>query len=301
MPDRPPSVGVMLPYDNAPVPFARLAEDAGFDVLATGEHVLFRRSILNGFVTLSAAAAVTDRIRLMSALTLVPLYPAALAAKLVSSLDSLSGGRLDLGLGVGGEVPEEFAACGVDITRRGRLTDAAIVELRRYFDPDRTVPPGAPDMLPRPVQRAGPPIWVGGRSEAALRRAVRHADGWLPYLMTPDQIRTRRARLGELGAGPLGIRAVVFVGVGSNRRAAEDEAASFVGTLYDLDPDRMRRFVVAGDEPAVADQLAEFIEAGADSILVNLCSGGAEADRMAVRIGESVAPVLRQLSTKEIS
>src|SRR4051794_12116536 len=100
------SVGIHIPYEASPQDFAPVAERAGFDRLAYGEHVLFRQPLLNGFAALSAAAAVTTRVRLLSAITLLPLYPAALAAKLVASLDHLSDGRFDFGVGVGGEVPE---------------------------------------------------------------------------------------------------------------------------------------------------------------------------------------------------
>src|SRR2546430_7839024 len=95
-----------------PVDAARRLEGLGFDYLAMGEHVAFGVPTPNAFVGLSAAAAVTERIKLLSAITLLPLSPAALAAKLAAALDVVSGGRFTMGVGVGGEYPREFEACG---------------------------------------------------------------------------------------------------------------------------------------------------------------------------------------------
>ena len=82
---------------------ARAAEEAGYDGVATGEHLFFHGPVTNAFVSLAAAAGATTRIRLLSSLTVLPLYPAALAAKLAATLDQVSGGRFDMGVGVGGE------------------------------------------------------------------------------------------------------------------------------------------------------------------------------------------------------
>src|SRR5688500_3074405 len=97
---------------------ARGAEAAGYDGVATGEHLFFHGPVANGFVTLAAAAGATSTIRLLSSLTVLPLYPAALAAKLASTLDQVSKGRFDMGVGVGGEHPPEFVAAGVEVTQR---------------------------------------------------------------------------------------------------------------------------------------------------------------------------------------
>jgi alkanesulfonate monooxygenase SsuD/methylene tetrahydromethanopterin reductase-like flavin-dependent oxidoreductase (luciferase family) len=98
---------------------ARTAEDAGYDGVATGEHLFFHGPHANAFVALAAAAGATSRVRLLSSLTVLPLYPAALAAKLATTLDQVSGGRFDMGVGVGGEYPPEFEAAGVDVRQRG--------------------------------------------------------------------------------------------------------------------------------------------------------------------------------------
>ena len=112
---------------------AQQIEGLGFDILGCGEHVSFHGDSANGFISLSVAAGVTNHIRLMSAITLVPLYPAALLAKLGAALDVASGGRYTMGVGVGGEFPPEFEACGVPVRQRGSRTDDALEVLTRVW------------------------------------------------------------------------------------------------------------------------------------------------------------------------
>ena len=102
---------------------ARYIENLGFDILGCGEHVSFHGDTANGFVSLSVAAGVTSKIQLMSTITLVPLYPATLLAKMGAALDVASDGRFIFGVGVGGEFPPEFEACGVPVKERGVRTD----------------------------------------------------------------------------------------------------------------------------------------------------------------------------------
>ena len=127
-------VFLTLSADQTAVPTeARAAEEAGYDGIATGEHLFFHSPHPNAFVSLAAAAGATTRIRLLSSLTVLPLYPAALAAKLATTLDQVSGGRFDLGVGVGGEHPPEFVAAGVDVAQRGQRTDEALELLQRLW------------------------------------------------------------------------------------------------------------------------------------------------------------------------
>src|SRR3954467_1013484 len=112
---------------------ARAAEGAGYDGVATGEHLFFHGPVANGFVPLAAAAGATSRIRLLSSLTVLPLYPAALALKLATTLDQVSNGRFDLGVGVGGEHPPEFVAAGVEVSERGARADEALELMRRMW------------------------------------------------------------------------------------------------------------------------------------------------------------------------
>ena len=118
MADRKIEFGTTLRSPSNVAELAQQIEGLGFDILGCGEHVSFYGDTANGFISLSVAAGVTKDIRLMSAITLVPLYPAALLAKLGAALDVASGGRYTMGVGVGGEFPNEFEACGVPVTQR---------------------------------------------------------------------------------------------------------------------------------------------------------------------------------------
>ncbi len=148
--------------------------------LASGGH-----HALDPFVALSFAAAATERLRLHLNLLVLAYRNPFVSAKAVASLDALSGGRVIVGVGAGYLEPE-FTALGVDYAERNELTDEAIVTMRAAWTGDSVTASGrhwhaaGNTMLPRPTQPAGPPIWVGGNSKQAIRRAVELGDGWMP-------------------------------------------------------------------------------------------------------------------------
>ncbi len=178
------------------------AEELGYDSLwvpdhqVTGEPFLARMGGVwfEPFVTLAYIAGLTKRIKLGLAVLVVPFRHPIFTAKLVSTLDRLSGGRVVLGVGVGGDVEIEFRTMGLDYARRGPVTDDYLVALKAlwsagyegYDGPHIRIPKMA--MMPRPRQRPHPPLWVGGNSHAARRRAAQHCDGWHPLRLTPKQL-----------------------------------------------------------------------------------------------------------------
>ena len=177
--------------------FSGQAEEAGYASLWTFQRLLVPegsgmepvyRSVLDPMVALGFAAARTSRIRLGVAIVNLPFVSPAYLAKQATTVDVLSGGRLDLGLGVGW-MPEEFAATGGSTARRGARTEEYLAVLRTLWADEvsshrgefYTIPAGRQD--PRPVQRqrngAGPPVLLGGMSRPAMERAGRIADGWI--------------------------------------------------------------------------------------------------------------------------
>jgi probable F420-dependent oxidoreductase len=173
--------------------FAARAEELGYDSLWTFQRLLVGvddnlgavyQSVLDPLLALTFAAAHTTRIRLGVALVNMPFVSPVYLAKQAATLDVLSGGRLDLGLGVGWS-RTEFAATGADHARRGARAEEYVRVLRTLWtdDPARfdgefyTVPPSR--MAPKPVQPGGPPILLGGVVPAALARAGRIAAGWM--------------------------------------------------------------------------------------------------------------------------
>ena len=302
--------GLMLPPDcelPSVVAFARDAEALGFDFLACGEHVFFHGPTANAFVALAAAAGGTRTIRLLSALTILPMYPAALAAKMIATLDGVSGGRFELGVGVGGEYPAEFEACGVPVAERGRRTDEALTVLTRLLAGEPVHFAGRHTTLagqrldPASAQRPRPPIWIGGRREASMRRAGRYGDGWLPYLMAPEQVAsglaTARAAAADCGREPGSVRGGVFCwsAVSPDGNWARRTAADTVSATYqqDLRP-RAGRYLLAGTPAEVTARLAEYAAAGAESVVFAPACPAADVAAVIRTFASEVMPHLRQ-------
>jgi probable F420-dependent oxidoreductase len=273
--------GLMLTADPAGVPAAaRRAEELGFGLVSSGEHVFFHGPTSNAFLTLAAAAAATERVRLVSTLTLLPLYPMALVAKLTATLDQLSGGRFELGVGVGGEYPPEFAASGVPVAGRGRRADEALAVLLQLLSGQRVTAQGEFGALadlrldPPPVQRPHPPIWVGGRQPAAQRRAARFADVWMPYMVSPSSLGRSltavREFAAEAGRRPEAVQGALFIWgtVDPDPARARAEAVASVSRLYQQDFEPLAdRYLLHGDPGMLVARLAEYQAAGAGTVI----------------------------------
>ena len=177
---------------------ARWLEDLGYESLASGEH--FMRGNPPGpssaaLPVLSVAAGATSTIRLLSSVILIPFYHPTILAKLTSTLDIASGGRLTLGVGVGGEFPAEFQAAGISVRQRGGRADECLESLTHLWTRDHVDFQGRyyqlndVTIVPPPIQEPHPPIWIAGRREAAMRRAARYGNGWLPYFYSQERYR----------------------------------------------------------------------------------------------------------------
>ncbi|MEV0766759.1 TIGR03619 family F420-dependent LLM class oxidoreductase [Nocardia salmonicida] len=182
---------------------AKFVEDAGFDAFSMSEHPYpDKKWLANGghhafdpFVSLSIAAEATSKLRLITYVMVAGYRSPYLGAKSASSLDVLSGGRLTLGLAAG-YLKSEFEALGADFARRGKLLDEAISAMRATWagaehDGTEFGVPGHIS-LPAPAQPQGPPIWIGGNSAAAQRRAVEVGDGWMPMGQSADMAKITR-------------------------------------------------------------------------------------------------------------
>jgi probable F420-dependent oxidoreductase len=207
--------------------FATRAEELGYSSLWTFHRLLVPaappldpvyRSVLDPLMSLSFVAARTSRIRLGVALINLPFVSPAYLAKQAATLDVLSSGRFDLGLGAGWQ-EEEFIATGASTARRGARTEEYVQVLRTLWSDEvstfdgsfYTVPPSR--MAPKPVQTPGPPVLLGGVVPAALARAGRIADGWMSRSATDldaiaDQIAVVRAAAAEAGKDPSTVRIV---------------------------------------------------------------------------------------------
>ncbi|MEC7807424.1 MAG: LLM class flavin-dependent oxidoreductase [Pseudomonadota bacterium] len=292
------------PYNVAEL--AQQIEGLEFDILGCGEHVSFYGDTANGFVSLSVAAGVTKNIRLMSAITLVPLYPAALLAKMGAALDVASGGRYTMGVGVGGEFPNEFEACGVPVNQRGARTDDALEVLTRVWSETDVTYKGRYTTLenfslkPMPTQNPRPPIYVSGRSEAAMRRAAKYADGWLPYMYTPEHLAESIEKIkvyGEEAGRDMSnftFGMYIFSAVHESKDTGIKYAADRLSVQYNQDfSKRVHRYALAGDPQTCKVRLKDYVDAGATTILVSSACPQEYIDQNLELLAKEVIPAFR--------
>ena len=166
------------------VEWARRAEDRGFTSLATIDRIVYPS--YDSLISLAAAAGATSRIGLLSGVLLTPLYPPVWLAKAAASLDAISGGRLTLGLGVGGR-GDDYAAMDRSMQDRRQLMDDALDLMHRAWAGE-PVAGGEFPVGPPPASGGRVPVLIGGQSEAAVRRAVQYGQGWIAGGGGPDMI-----------------------------------------------------------------------------------------------------------------
>lgn len=300
--------GITLPLaGDFDLSHAEMAEELGYDAIWVSEHIAFHVPTFDAVTTMAALAARTSTIRIGSAIVILPLRPPAAVAKAVSTLDIISGGRVTLGVGVGGEFPKEFEVCGVPLGERGGRTNEAIEVMRTLWTQDSASYQGKyfqfseVAMQPKPVQVGGPPIIIGGRSEAALRRAARLGDGYMPYLFTPsqfaaslDKIRTYAAAAGRQ-LDRFQATLYQFIYVADTYDDAFRQANNRLSTNYNQPFDKLvDRYCAVGTPDACIARLQAYIDAGArDMILVPTTSNAADFARQAQRLAREVVPHFR--------
>ncbi len=200
MPKHKLGLGLLLPTSahkgtprfNKIIEMASIAEEAGFNSLWVGDSIL--RARIDALTTLSAVASRTERVKLGTATLILPIRSPVLVAQMIAALDHASGGRVILGVAPGGEdAKNEFEACGVPFERRGSRMDEAIQLLRMLWTKNNVNFSGEFYQItnvtldPKPIQKRGPEIWVGGASPRTFRRVAELVDGWVPYDMPPEE------------------------------------------------------------------------------------------------------------------
>ncbi|MBI2878647.1 MAG: LLM class flavin-dependent oxidoreductase [Candidatus Rokubacteria bacterium] len=284
------------------LPLAEQVEALGYESLWAGDHISYTRPILDPLTLLASYAARTRRVRLGTCVYLLPLRHPTPVAKAVASLDFLSGGRVVFGVGVGGEFPKEFEACGVPREERGRRTDEGIEVLRRLWRDSPASFEGkhfrfdGVTIEPKPAQPGGPPILVGGRSDFALRRAGRLGDGWISYLVAPDRYRRSLDKI-EGFAAEAGRRLerfepahLTFIAMDDDPETARETAARHLTRRYDQPFDELvERYCVLGPPEACAERIAAFAEAGVETFVLNFV---VDSQREAEQIEAFAAEVL---------
>ena len=299
----------------------RCGEELGFDHVAVGDHIVIPRSIASRYpytesgefagewahteessgtgimfeqlTVLAYLAAVTDTIRLLTSVTVLPYRAPVLTAKILATIDVLSGGRLDVGCGAGW-MREEFEALGSPpFERRGAVTNEFIAAFRELWGSESPVFAGryvgfsGLAFEPKPVQRPGPPIWIGGESPPAVRRAARCGDVWYPFGNNP---RHPLDSLERLAAGIATLREETEAA----GRAAGDVRVAYSaemfysdeGPVYEADGSRR---LLTGEPAQVAGDIADLADLGVEHLMLD-CEGAtidetiARMDRFADRV-----------------
>ncbi len=282
-----------------------LADRLGFDSIWVGDHVAFPVPILDPLLQIAQAAAHSQRLLFGTAVYLLPLRHPTPVAKQLATLDRLTGGRLVFGVGVGGEFPNEYAACEVPVEERGARLSEAIPLLKRLWSGEPVAANGRfyrfPEvrLLPPPVQPGGPPIWCGGRSEAALRRIGRMADGWVSYVVTAEMYRAgletiaREAEKETRTFERFGTGHLLFTRIGSSHEEALDAAAAHLSMRYAMDFRRAAEKYGALGRPAeVAERVDALRAAGLRHVILDHTGPFEERDEQAERFAREVIPLL---------
>ena len=262
--------------------FLHRAEELGFESGWTQEQVLGDFPDLAPMETMAYAAACTSRLRLGCAVLVSTLHSPAHLALSVASVDQLTGGRLEVGIGTGGGY-RQFAGFGVDRATYVARFNEGLALMRKCWTEERIdhdgrfwQPSGA-SMEPKPVQRPHPPIWFGGAHPAALRRAAAHADGFFgagsqTTAAFVDQVRTVREQLASIGRDPAGFRIAkrVYVTIDDDAERARARMGEALDRVYrNFGLRNMAVVSVTGPRDAVVAGAQEVIDAGAELVMFN--------------------------------
>ncbi|HEX4244045.1 MAG TPA: LLM class flavin-dependent oxidoreductase [Acidimicrobiales bacterium] len=254
----------------------RAAEAAGVDALWATDHLFWHGPALECMTALTVAATATRRAILGTCVVQLPLRQARAVAKQAASLQSLTQGRMVLGVGVGSHVGE-YEVSGIDYATRGRQLDEGIAQLRHAWQSGVGVTAGditgGHDDRYRQLPAPPPiPIWVGGSSEVALRRAAASADGWIPMLLAPEEYRAALARLAkELDRADRPDDAVtrsvvLFASINDDTEEGLRRGTAWMSSLYGIPAKAFRRHLVVGGAETVARIITDYRMAGAEHV-----------------------------------
>ncbi len=275
-------------------------EQSELDSLWLSDRLSSPAPVPEVMTTLAAVAARTRRLKFGPSVIVLPYRTPVVAAKELATIDWLSRGRLFPAVGVGVELPREFAASGVPFEQRGRRTDEAIRVIRRLWTEDEVSFEGEfytldrVTIFPKPWQTP-PPIWIGGKSDAAMRRTGRLGDGWMPSFITPDEFRA-------------GVQRVQEVAREAGREVPEDHFGTLINYAIAESPDlafamahpylprgrvddaTMRQCTAFGPVEMLTTKIEEYVKGGGSKFIVRpLCPAERMLDQLAI-VADRVAP-----------
>lgn len=304
-----PADGPWLPRIDEMCALVELVDRGGYDSLWVGDHISFPLSIFDPLLQLAQAAVVSRRLQLGTAVYLLPLRHPTPVAKQVSTLDHLTEGRFIFGVGVGGEFPKEYEACGVPIAERGARLSESLTVLRKLWSGEPASHAGrffqfeGVTMQPPSRQAGGPPIWCGGRSDAALRRIAALTDGWMSYVVTPDMFRQGMEKINAAAnaAGRsfdrgFGTAHLLFTRVDDTYEKALDAATISLSRRYAMDFRKAaQRYCALGPAEQVVESIRRFHEAGARHVILDFVGPYEERFTEIERFASEALPLLADL------
>ena len=304
-----PAVGPWLPTIDELRTLVELVDRSGYDSLWVGDHISFHIPIFDPLLQLAQAAVISRRLMFGTGVYLVPLRHPTPVAKQVATLDHLTEGRFIFGVGVGGEFPKEFEACGVPVGERGARLDESIAVMRKLWSGTPATHDGrffrfaGVTMQPPPRQAGGPPIWCGGRSGAALRRIGRTTDGWMSYVITPEMFRDGLATIAAAAAAAgrvfdrgFGTAHLLFTRIDDTYEKALDAATASLSQRYGMDFRKAaQRYCALGPPRQVAETIMRFHDAGARHVIVDFVGPYEERDRQIENFAAEALPLLAGL------
>ena len=290
---------------------ARWMENLGYEYFSVGEH--FMRGDPPGpthaaLPVLAVAAGATDQMRVLSSIILTPFYHPLFLARTAATLDAASGGRLTLGVGVGGEFPVEFEAAGLRVNQRGRRTDECLEVMRKLWTGEKVTFSGRHFQLtdaminPLPVQKPNPPVLVSGRRDAAMARAAKFGDGWMPYFYDAPRYRDSVGKIkgfaAEAGRDISGFQWAHFpyIAIYPTEQQAAEVAAEQLGGRYLYGGeflDIVRKYCLLGTVENCIEQLQEYIDAGARHIIFSISCPREDRERHLETIAKELIPHFR--------
>lgn len=286
---------------------ARQVEWLGFDAVWSGDHIIMHNPMLDVMTVLATYAAVTDRVKIGTSVYLMPLRHPIVTAKQVTSLDLLSEGRFVFGVGVGGEIVREFDAVGVPVRERGRRTDEGLEILTRVLSQENVTYMGkhyqihAVTLVPRPKQQPYPPIWVGGRSEAAVRRAARFGNGWLGYLNSSKRLQEAMQQMQDLAqtfgrnAAEIQGGMLLFTAIAKDYETARQMAIDNLSRRYNQPFDNLvDRYCILGTPDQCLEKLQTYIDAGMSNVVFGFTCPSEQMPEQIEQCAKEVLPSLRR-------
>jgi probable F420-dependent oxidoreductase len=290
-----------LPEPELLCRYAELAEDVGLDSIWLSDHIVTRNPTLDITCLFAMIAVRTKRVKMGPSVLTLPARNPVHVAKTYATLDYIANGRMVMAVGSGSDL-RDLAASGVPVEQRGKRLDEGIEILRKLWSESHVTHHGQfysfDDVTIEPKPHDGPlDIWIGGKSDAILKRVARLGDGWFPALTTPAEFKHDMAKLVAFGAeigreiNPREAGVLLLTHVTEDREAGWRTVAPFLRNLP-MSPEALALRCLVGPAQECIEKIADFIEAGCVKFVLRPSCPPAEVMSQIELYGKSILPHL---------